>query len=152
LRVTDKDNNASCGKLDQCFLVNIDSGLKVSLSNDGAVAVDKPNDRHTVICDTTGKLDKVTFSYDGKKHVESVKPWSMAGDTKDVTHNVPYLTTVGKKEVKVTGQRDNKVCFEETYSYEVQSYSSDHPTTAKEGHDRLLNPVYIIYIIIIIYY
>jgi hypothetical protein len=142
LRAGDNANNAPCGKLDQCYLVNVDSGLKVSLSNDGAVAVDKPNDRHTIICDTTGKIDMVTFAYDGQKHVESVKPWSMAGDTKDVTHNVPYLTALGQKEVQVTGQRDNnKVCFEKTFLYKVKSYSSSdhHDASATEGHDRLLS-------------
>jgi hypothetical protein len=121
------NNNAPCGMLDQCYLFNIDSGHKVSLSDHGALMMDNPNDRHTILCDTKGNIDEVQFTYNGQVHIESVPPFSMAGDIKDVTHNVPYLTTLGEKEITVTGKnRNGDVCFAETFAYGVYPDQSDH--------------------------
>jgi hypothetical protein len=135
LRAGNGKNTNVCGKLDQCYLLNIETGKKVSLSVGGAVVVDNPNDRHTIICDTMGKIDQVVFDFDGQQHLEFIKPWSMAGDTKDKTHSVPYLTTLGEKDIKVTGQRGNTMCFEQVYSYGVYSDMSQVP--AHHGRDLL---------------
>jgi hypothetical protein len=132
LRAGNGKNINACGKLDQCYLLNIETGKKVSLSNGGAVVVDNPTDRHTIICDTMGKIDNVVFDYDGQQHLEFIKPWSMAGDTKDKTHSVPFLTTPGEKEITVTGQRGKHMCFEHVYSYGVYTDKTQVPAHGRD--------------------
>lgn len=118
-----KNLRENCGALRRCFLLNIDSGKKFVLTGRraGEYALDSNLDRHTIVCETRGSINKVTYTWEEESHTEYARPWTMMGDDRELKtiNDVPYLAVEGKKEISVVGETWTDKCFKKTISFEV---------------------------------
>lgn len=108
-----------CGSVRNCYLLTINTGEKVDLFavKEGEVDVEQPENHHTIVCYTRGKIDKVTFRYNDVVHEEYESPWAMGGNSKKVMNNVPYLIEPGQKSITVIGETWTEECFRHTFEF-----------------------------------
>ena len=111
-----------------CSLINIETLAEKLLTGNDSFTLDAANDKgYSIRCDisTTGRLSRIKFSYDGEGHVESNSPYYMFGNSAagSIINAVDYLSTCGRKVVKVQGFLHDKMSFEKYFNINVKKAS-----------------------------
>jgi hypothetical protein len=113
-----------CDTLKACYLVNIQTKKETELDGSDTFALDPLNDAgYSIRCDVNGDatLDFIKFFFDGKVQDEFGLPRYMAGDSYDgdYINKVDYLSTCGKKTLKIEGHVWSNLCFEKEFTIDV---------------------------------
>jgi hypothetical protein len=108
-----------------CYLINIKTLSEKLLTGSDSFTLDGSNDKgYSIRCDisSVGRLSKIKFSFDGKGHVESNSPYHMLGDKAagSIINAVDYLSTCGRKVVKVQGFLNDDLSFEQIFNINVK--------------------------------
>jgi hypothetical protein len=117
-----------CAKFESCSLRNLNTGSEIKLTGvDSYSIVSGGSDanKYSIVCKvdyTTGESDFIKFFFDGQVQDEFGEPRWLLGDSDNGRYvvPVPYLSTCGKKTVKVQGNVWAKTCFEIDYELEAQ--------------------------------